>query len=237
VRDSATGSVLARKTGTGMKAAFLAVAVLPRLASRSIFQRSLLQPRRTASKTKGMASGAGSSAAQVPVVQKSPSTSLNSRCRCFRSEPGQTAAPVKFLARGSGYGLFLTADESGAGVAAASCRPSVVCGWLAAARSGSEFGDSDAAGGGEFVGPRFRDFAFAGQEQLFYWQRSLPVAAEHRRLGRVEYSAVYPARSGVYAIEGQLEYDFRVAPGSDPKQIALSFRALPPALTRGLLEI
>jgi len=50
-------------------------------------------------------------------------------------------------------------------------------------------------------------------------------AAEHSAVWRVEYSAVYPGIDLVYyGDQGQLEYDFRVAPGSDPKQIALSFQ-------------
>ena len=51
------------------------------------------------------------------------------------------------------------------------------------------------------------------------WRQNIP------QFGRVEYSAVYPGIDLVYyGDQGQLEYDFRVAPGSDPKQIALSFQ-------------
>ena len=40
----------------------------------------------------------------------------------------------------------------------------------------------------------------------------------------MEYQAVYPGVDLVYyGDQGQLEYDFRVAPGADPNQIALSF--------------
>jgi len=55
------------------------------------------------------------------------------------------------------------------------------------------------------------------------------VAAEHSAVWAVEYSAVYPGIDLVYyGDQGQLEYDFRVAPGSDPKQIALSFQGASP---------
>ncbi len=46
-----------------------------------------------------------------------------------------------------------------------------------------------------------------------------------RSLRRVEYQAVYPGVDLVYyGDQGQLEYDFRVAPAADPNQIALSFK-------------
>jgi len=99
-----------KKDGNWMKAAFLAVAVLATLAS-VLFSAFSSSATAHASKTKD---GIGRA---VP-----PRKSLLSRnpldvaqflaADVFRSEPGQTAAPVKFLARGSGYGLFLTADEA-----------------------------------------------------------------------------------------------------------------------------
>src|SRR5208282_24537 len=50
------------------------------------------------------------------------------------------------------------------------------------------------------------------------WRHDIPQFA------RVEYQAVYPGVDLVYyGNQGQLEYDFRVAPGADPNQIALSF--------------
>ncbi len=50
------------------------------------------------------------------------------------------------------------------------------------------------------------------------WRRDIPQFA------RVEYQAVYPGVDLVYyGNQGQLEYDFRVAPGADPNQITLSF--------------
>ena len=51
------------------------------------------------------------------------------------------------------------------------------------------------------------------------WRQDIP------QFGRVEYQAVYPGVDLVYyGNQGQLEYDFRVAPGADPNQIALSFQ-------------
>jgi hypothetical protein len=50
------------------------------------------------------------------------------------------------------------------------------------------------------------------------WRQNIPQFA------RVQYQGVYPGVDLVYyGNQGQLEYDFRIAPNSDPNQIALSF--------------
>ncbi len=50
------------------------------------------------------------------------------------------------------------------------------------------------------------------------WRQNIP------QFGRVQYQGVYPGVDLVYyGNQGQLEYDFRIAPNSDPNQIALSF--------------
>jgi uncharacterized repeat protein (TIGR01451 family) len=55
------------------------------------------------------------------------------------------------------------------------------------------------------------------------WHRDIPQFA------RVQYEAVYPGVNLVYyGDQGQLEYDFRVAPAADPNQIALSFNGASP---------
>jgi hypothetical protein len=51
------------------------------------------------------------------------------------------------------------------------------------------------------------------------WRRDIPQFA------RVRYQNVYPGIDLVYyGNQGRLEYDFEVAPGSDPKQVALRFQ-------------
>ena len=51
------------------------------------------------------------------------------------------------------------------------------------------------------------------------WHRDIPQFA------RVRYQGVYPGVDLVYyGNQGQLEYDFEVAPGADPKTIAFQFR-------------
>ena len=54
----------------------------------------------------------------------------------------------------------------------------------------------------------------------------------------VEYQGVYPGIDLVYyGNQQQLEYDFRVAPGADPNQIALSFKGASAHLDSGDLVL
>jgi len=54
------------------------------------------------------------------------------------------------------------------------------------------------------------------------------------QFGRVEYESVYRGVDLVYyGNQGQLEYDFRVAPGADPDQIALSFQGASARILEG----
>ena len=57
------------------------------------------------------------------------------------------------------------------------------------------------------------------------WLENLPT------FGRIRYSSVYPGVDLVYyGTEGQLEYDFIVAPGADPGQIRVAFDGARPKL-------
>lgn len=163
----------------------------------------------------GRLSAAHLSGAQSARTQKSMSVPL-----FFEPNQGQTAPQVKFLARGSGYGLFLTSDEAvlelhrpvslqhlkGNAKPAAN---SVIRMRLDGANSGARVaGVSRLAGKSNY---------FIGNDPS-KWRQNIP------QFGRVEYQAIYQGVDLVYyGNEGQLEYDFRVAPGADPKQIALKF--------------
>ena len=148
-----------------------------------------------------------------------------SRCRCplfFEPNQGQTAPQVKFLARGAGYGLFLTADE-----AVLELQPSAVStqhSALSSQRAPSSVirmrldgANSSARVSGASPLPGKSSY-FIGNDPS-KWHHDIP------QFGRVEYQAVYPGVDLVYyGDQGQLEYDFRVAPAADPNQIALSFK-------------
>src|SRR4029077_5804641 len=135
---------------------------------------------------------------------------------------GQTAPQVKFLARGAGYGLFLTADEAVLQLhpSAVSSQPSALSSQGASSsviRMRLDGANSPARISGASPLPG-RSSYFIGNDPS-KWHRDIP------RFTRVQYEAVYPGVNLVYyGDQGQLEYDFRVAPAADPNQIALSFK-------------
>jgi hypothetical protein len=142
----------------------------------------------------------------------------------FEINQGQSDARVRFLARGAGYSLFLTADE-----AVLALRP-------AGQRTGSAPGRRTRADTGPLT-PAIVRLALAGADptpavegldpqpgRSHYligndpgrWQRDIA------RFGKVKYHQVYPGVDVVYyGNQHQLEYDFIVAPGVDPGKIQL----------------
>ncbi|HWZ83823.1 MAG TPA: SBBP repeat-containing protein [Terriglobales bacterium] len=139
----------------------------------------------------------------------------------FEANQGQTDPSVKFLSRGHGYSLFLTPAEAvlrlrrfhgsqKSGVASQPDEtPSVIRMRLAGANSAAR------VSGAELLPGKSNYFIGNNPSQ---WHRNIP------QYGRVNYQAVYPGIDlTYYGNQGQLEYDFRVAPGVDPNQIALTF--------------
>jgi hypothetical protein len=139
----------------------------------------------------------------------------------FEPNQGQTAPQVKFLAHGAGYGLFLTADEAVLKLQApaVNSRPSAADakrGPSSVIRMHLEGANSAARISGASPLPGKSNY-FIGNDPS-KWHRDVPQFA------RVQYQSVYPGVNLVYyGNQGQLEYDFQVAPGSDPSQITLSF--------------
>jgi len=208
VRRAVTG-----KTGNGMKAACTALAVLATAVAAFYFGTGV-----HAAKARGPVSAERRSAATEHEKLSSKSLSLP---MFFEPNQGQTDPQVKFLARGSGYGLFLTGDEAvlelqGAAIptqtsaAGAQRTPnSVIRMRLEGASPSARVSGAEPLPG--------RSSYFIGPDPA-RWRRDIP------QFGRVEYTSVYPGINLVYyGNQGQLEYDFRIAPAADPSQIALSF--------------
>ena len=186
----------------------------------------------------GQVAKAGS---QRPPAHRSLSASSLTLPLFFEPNQGQSDARVKFLARGSGYGLFLTADEAvlelqqSAPVepqlaASSAASPSTRQPALSVIRMRLD-GASSAAqirGTGQLPG---KSSYFIGNDPT-KWRRGIPQFA------RVEYQNVYPGIDLVYyGNQRQLEYDFRVAPGADANQIALSFEGASVRLDAGDLVL
>ena len=154
----------------------------------------------------------------------------------FEVNQGQTHEDVKFLSRGVGYSLDLTATEA------------VLV--LARPASAADEGGTDQAGGrlrerndaqapassqmplvvrmslvGAAAKPRVDGLEpLSGKVNYFIgndpakWRTNVPTYA------KVRYRAVYPGIDLVYyGTDGQLEYDFLVAAGVDPQSIVLDF--------------
>ncbi len=147
----------------------------------------------------------------------------------FEPNQGQTASTVKFLAHGAGYGLFLTADEAVLEFQrpAASAQPSDPGSRLPVTASATGAGSAIRMRlDGANRNPRIsgtsplhgRSNYFVGNDPS-KWRHDVPQFA------RVRYRSIYRGVDLIYyGNQGQLEYDFRIAPGADPKQIALSFQ-------------
>ena len=200
-----------------MKAAFLAAAVLA--TAGVVFY---LGTAVHAAKTSGPESSEQGSAEPRSAAHKALPSTVLSLPLFFEQNQGQTAPPVKFLARGAGYGLFLTSDEAVLELqtsaistehSALSSQPSS----RSVIRMRLEGANSSPRVSGASLLPGKSNY-FIGNDPS-KWRYDIPQFA------RVEYQAVYPGVDLVYyGNQGQLEYDFRVAPGGDPNQITLSFQ-------------
>ncbi len=209
-------SVTARKTGqTGswVKVSFLGTAML--VAAAIVFHF-------------GSAVHAAKAGGLPPDAHSTLSSKALFLPLFFEPNQGQTAPQVKFLAHGAGYGLFLTADEAvlqlrhaatstqhsapGSQPSALSSQPAS----SAVIRMRLEGASSSARVSGTSPLPGKSSYYIGSDRSK--WRRDIPQFA------RAEYQAVYPGVDLVYyGNQGQLEYDFHVAPAADPGQIALSF--------------
>jgi Beta-propeller repeat/Domain of unknown function DUF11 len=134
----------------------------------------------------------------------------------FEPNQGQTDPKVRFLARGGGYGLYLTADEAVLALQRNSRHPSdrtsaVSMKLVGATSTAKPTGDGQLPGTSNYL---------IGNDPS-KWHRDLP------QFERVRYPNAYPGIDLVfYGNQGRLEYDFEVAPGSDPRQVAFRFKNL-----------
>ncbi len=139
----------------------------------------------------------------------------------FEENHGQTNSAVKFLSHGDGYAMFLTAKElvfEFGKTAAPDAAPSVLR--MKMAGTG---GRAKISGSGQLAGTANY---FIGNNPR-QWHTGVPTYQ------RVNYRGVYPGVDAVfYGNQRALEYDFNVAPGADPGQIALDFSGAHPVLNR-----
>jgi len=150
----------------------------------------------------------------------------------FEQNQGQTDARVKFLARGSGYTVFLSDDQTTTLrlIAPAHDPAGSLHGSARSSTSAAPTRYSDATVRLSLVGANLhapiegndlqpgRSNYFIGNDPT-RWQRNVPHFA------RVKYHGVYPGVDLVYyGNQGRLESDYILAPGADPAQIGLQIK-------------
>lgn len=134
----------------------------------------------------------------------------------FEANRGQTAPEVRFMARGSGYNLFLTPTEAVLALyehkMTQATPPAGVRLRLAHANPVPRVSGLDEL-------PGISNY-FLGNDPK-EWRTSVPS------FGKVRYEGVYPGVDLVYyGNHGQLEYDFVIAPGTDADVIRMNVRGV-----------
>ena len=146
----------------------------------------------------------------------------------FEANHGQTDGRVKFLSRTSGYTLFLTGDEAVMALGGKKTSPDKARDALTARTLPAGIAEAKAGGvlrmklrnanpaakvtGVDELGGRSN--YFIGNDST-KWRTNVPTYA------KVKYEGIYSGIDLVYyGNQRQLEYDFIVAPGADPRRIA-----------------
>jgi hypothetical protein len=152
------------------------------------------------------------SASAAPMPKRAAATSLAKLPLSFEINKGQAAAPVKFLSRGRGYSLFLTQTDAVLRLKGSTDQTSVIR-WHAAGgnRNAEVIGESPLPGKSSY---------FIGDDPR-KWHTDVA------NFGSVRVKAVYPGIDLVYhGSRRQVEYDFVVAPKTDPGTIRLAFQGI-----------
>jgi hypothetical protein len=131
----------------------------------------------------------------------------------FELNRGPAADQVRYLARGPGYEVFLTASEAVLSRNSSQGRSSVTM-RIVGADPGAAIAGTDAL-------PATANY-FVGNDPK-RWRREVPTYA------KVRYRQVYPGIDVVYYGNArQLEYDFVLAPNANAHRIALEFSGAEP---------
>jgi hypothetical protein len=129
----------------------------------------------------------------------------------FEANKGQIDEQVKFLARGKGHTIFLTPSETVLVFAQRehNARTALRMTFVGANPEPRLVGAEELPGKANY---------FVGNDPA-KWRTNVPTYA------KVHYENVYPSIDLIYyGNQRQLEYDFVVGPGADPKRIVLAFR-------------
>ena len=184
--------------------------------------------------TSGLAQAADASARGV-TVGVSPDPASGSRLVAaygklplsFEANQGQTDAEVKFLSRGPGYTLFLTGNEAVLALNKAEVRGETRKLKFETRRSPLVTRHSASVLRMSLIGSRAAARVtgleeLPGKSNYFIGNDRKKWRTDVANYAKVRYQNIYPGVDLVYyGDQGQLEYDFVVAPGANPAQIKL----------------
>jgi hypothetical protein len=157
--------------------------------------------------------------------------SLDALPLAFEANQGQTDPQVKYTARGNGYSVFLTASDTVFAITSAkhsAARPSRLPGTHSQPQMTEKV--QSAAIDMRLVGGNLKPEIAAGSEVpgvINYYTGSDPKNWHTgvKQYSSVSYRDVYPGVNMVFhGAQRQLEFDFVVSPGADPKTIGLGFK-------------
>jgi Beta-propeller repeat len=154
--------------------------------------------------------------------------SLDALPLAFEANQGQTDPQVKYTARGNGYSVFLTASDTVFAITSAKHQASRIAGEHSQPRTTEKA--QSAAIDMRLVGGNLKPEIIAGNEVpgvINYYSGSDPKNWHTgvKQYSSVSYRDVYPGVNMVFhGAQRQLEFDFVVSPGADPKTIGLGFK-------------
>ncbi len=166
------------------------------------------------------ASGPASSA-QGTAPSATQSVNYDAMPISFEPNQGQAAAPIQFLARGKGYNLLFAGQEI-----AMTLRKEVTA-MREAAGAQRQYATETIRW--KFVGANphpeiTAEEALPGRSNYFVGSDPAMWRTNIQTYARVRYRNLYPGIDLVfYGSQGQLEYDFILAPGANPQAIQLAF--------------
>jgi hypothetical protein len=191
-------------------------------------------------RTNSESSLASQSVAVPPAVRGRIQASYVALPLAFEQNQGQTDAQVKYVARGRGYTLFLTANDavfslhssSNSGDRSTVSRSAASDSYVSGAKRSGKHDtqqDSSAVVRMQLLGANSRakvaaSNEFSGTANYFLgndpgkWRRNVP------RYERVSYQDVYPGvNMAFHGAQQQVEFDFLVAPRANPEPIVFHF--------------
>ena len=138
--------------------------------------------------------------------------SLSQLTMSFEENRGQTDSQVAFVSRGAGYTLFLTKDQAVFALKGSHGNP------VDRLRMHFDGANQNAVMTGQDELPGKSNYFVGNDPKL--WHTAIPTFA------KVENHNIYPGIDLIYyGSQQQLEYDLRVSPGADPRQISFNFLA------------